>query len=842
MSEDKNDNGKKTLSLTAKLDPSKVAAGQVRQSFTHGRSKQVAVEVKKRRVIKKPETDNSHLSEKMAQAMAAIPKGLTEKEWHARLNAVKAESERAKLAEEAAKLAAIEAAARAVEEEKRKAEELANAPPEVIAPEPEVKVAAPVVKKDEAVVVEPVEEPVVDAGFSGVPKKTSSRDDEEEFDEHGVSKKKVKHDAAKAKVVKNEAPRRDSKITLVKALIQNEVGEEAGMRTRSQAAARRSREKGRKKSHLQDFETKKVVREVTIPEVITVQELANRMAVRTTEVIKALMKMGVMATINQVIDADTAELIVQESGHTVNRVSEADVEIGLGTENDTAGTLVSRAPVVTVMGHVDHGKTSLLDAIRATDVVAKEAGGITQHIGAYQVHLPGNDHAITFIDTPGHSAFTEMRARGAKVTDIVILVVAADDGIKEQTIEAISHVKAAGVPMIVAINKIDKPGADPDRVRNELLSHEIVVESLGGDTMDVEISAKQKLNIDKLLETVLIQAEILELKANPNRVAQGAVIEAKMEKGRGSVATVLVQHGTLKVGDIFVAGSQVGKVRALIDEHGTNIETAGPSMPVEVLGFNDTPYAGDDFHVVDNEGRAREIAQYRSHRDKNLSVAKAKMSLEDLFAQQALVDKKELAIVIKGDVGGSVEALVSSLSKFNSDELHVRVLHSGVGGITERDVILANASNGFIVGFNVRANPQARDLAKRDGVAIRYYSIIYDVIDDVKAALTGMLSPTLREKYLGQAEIRQIYNITKVGKVAGCMVTEGVVKRGAKVRLLRDDVVIHEGTLKTLRRFKDELKEVKEGYECGMAFENYHDIKENDKIECFEIEVIARTL
>ncbi len=842
MSEEKNDSGKKTLSLSAKLDPKKAESGQVRQSFSHGRSKQVAVEVKKRRIINKPNETPGSDAAKAAHAAAAIPKGLTEKEWNARLNAVKAEAERSKVADEAAKVAAEEAALRAIEEEKRKAEEALNAP---AVEEPiEEEVATESVASAEETVA--TESPLATEASSGLPeelpKKTTVTDEEDEFDEFGV-KKKVKHDVAKAKVVKKDLTRRETKLTLEKALIQTEVDEEVGLRPRSQAAARRFREKGRKKSFSQEFEPKKVVREVTIPETITVQELANRMAVRTAEVIKALMKMGVMATINQVLDADTAELVVQESGHIVKRVSEADVEIGLGLiDADTHETLLPRAPVVTVMGHVDHGKTSLLDAIRATDVVSKESGGITQHIGAYQVHLPGHEQAITFIDTPGHAAFTEMRARGAKVTDIVILVVAADDGIKEQTVEAISHVKAAGVPMIVAINKIDKPGADPDRVRNELLSHEIVLETLGGDTMDVEISAKQKLNIDKLLETVLLQAEMLELKANPKRAAQGAVVEAKMEKGRGSIATVLVQHGTLRVGDVFVAGSQVGKVRALIDEHGVNIESAGPSMPVEVLGFNDTPYAGDDFHVVNNEGRAREIAQYRAHRDKTLSAAKSKMSLEDLFAQQATADKKELAVVIKGDVGGSVEALVSSLSKFNSDEVHVRVLHSGVGGITERDVILANASNGLIIGFNVRANPQARDLAKRENINIRYYSIIYDVIDDVKAALTGMLSPTLREKYLGQAEIRLIYNITKVGKVAGCMITEGLVKRGAKVRLLRDDVVIHEGTLKTLRRFKDEVKEVKEGFECGMAFENYHDIKENDKIECFEIEEIARTL
>lgn len=838
MSEDKKENGKKTLSLTTKLDTSKAASGQVRQSFSHGRSKQVEVEVKKRRVIKKPNETQDPAAEKMAQVMAAKPKGLTDQEWNARLNAVKAESERTKQAEEDARIAAEKAALEAAEEQKRLAEEALKAPVlEEVPVKEEEPTSEPVKERAEGDAELEDQKPNVSTSI-----KKTILDEDDLSEEDSDFRKKIKHEVPKATVVKKDVSRREGKITLEKALILSETGEEVEPRHRSQAAARRAREKAYKKSNQQAFEPKKIVREVIIPETITVQELANRMALRTTEVIKSLMKMGVMATIHQMLDADTAELVVEEAGHIVKRVSESDVEIGLGDNLHEVATLLPRAPVVTVMGHVDHGKTSLLDAIRATDVVAKEAGGITQHIGAYQVHLPNTDNTITFIDTPGHSAFTEMRARGAKVTDIVVLVVAADDGIKEQTIEAISHVKAAGVPMIVAINKIDKPGADPDRVRNELLSHEIVVESLGGDVMDVEISAKQRINIDKLLETILILAEMLELKANPNRAAQGAVVEAKMEKGRGSIATVLVQHGTLRVGDVFVAGSQVGKVRALIDEHGMNLESAGPSMPVEILGFNDTPMAGDDFHVVNNESRAREIAQYRQHRDKTISAAKSKMSLEDMFAAHSNADRKELSIVIKGDVGGSVEALVGSLSKFNSDEIHVRVLHSGVGGITERDVILANASNGMIIGFNVRANPQARDLAKRENISIRYYSIIYDVIDDVKAALSGMLSPTLREKYLGQAEIRQIYNITKVGKVAGCMVTEGVVKRGAKVRLLREDVVIHEGTLKTLRRFKDELKEVKEGYECGMAFENYHDIKENDKIECFEIEEIARTL
>jgi len=593
---------------------------------------------------------------------------------------------------------------------------------------------------------------------------------------------------------------------------------------------------------LANQQQQKVLREVVLPEAITVQELAGRMAERGADVIKALMKMGVMATINQTIDADTAELIISEFGHTVRCVSAADVEVGLDGDVDAAETLVSRPPVVTIMGHVDHGKTSLLDALRQTDVAAHEAGGITQHIGAYQVTLP-SAKKITFIDTPGHAAFTEMRARGANVTDIVVLVVAADDGIMPQTVEAIHHAKAAKVPIIVAINKMDKPGADATRVRRELLNHELVTEDMGGDVLSVEVSAKTKMNLDKLEETLLLQAEILDLKANPDRQALGAVVEAKVERGRGTVATLLVQKGTLKVGDIFVAGAEWGRVRALQDDRGRTIESAGPASPVEVLGLQGTPLAGDVFVVVDTEARAREITEFRLHRQREqLALTAGRSTLEQMFSKIQAGEAKEVPVVVKADVQGSVEAIVGSLKQLGTEEVKARILHAAVGGINESDITLARASGGMIIGFNVRANPQAREMARRDHVDIRYYSIIYNVVDDIKAAMSGMLAPTLREKFLGNAEIREVFNVTKTGKVAGCMVTEGMVKRGGKVRLLRDNVVIHEGTLKTLRRFKDEVREVKEGFECGMAFENYDNINKGDIIECFEMEEVAREL
>jgi translation initiation factor IF-2 len=553
------------------------------------------------------------------------------------------------------------------------------------------------------------------------------------------------------------------------------------------------------------------------------------------------MKMGIMATINERLDPDTAELIVNEFGHRLRRVSDSDIEVGIGGEVDDPAALSSRPPVVTVMGHVDHGKTSLLDAMRQTDVAAHEAGGITQHIGAYQVTRPGGQK-ITFIDTPGHAAFTEMRARGANVTDIVVLVVAADDGIMEQTIEAINHAKEAKVPVIVAINKMDKPSANPDRVRQDLLQHGLVVEKLGGDVLDVEVSAKTRAGIERLEEALSLQAEILDLKANPDRPGSGTVIEAKLDRGRGVVATLLVQNGTIRVGDIFVAGAAWGRVRAMIDDHGQPVNEAGPATPVEVLGLQEAPLAGDGFAVVEDESRARQVSEFRGTRLRAQQSGPGRGTLEQQFSRIAAGESRELSVVIKTDVQGSLEAIVGSLQKMRTDEVGARILHAAVGGINESDVTLARASGGLIIGFNVRANPQARELAKRDKVDIRYYSIIYNVIDDVKAALSGMLAPSLRERFLGNAEIREVFEITKVGKIAGCMVTEGVVKRGAKVRLLRDNVVIHEGALKTLKRFKDEVREVKEGFECGMAFENYHDIQRGDQIECFEIEEVSREL
>ncbi|CAA2143605.1 translation initiation factor IF-2 [Hyphomicrobium sp. ghe19] len=612
---------------------------------------------------------------------------------------------------------------------------------------------------------------------------------------------------------------------------------------RSLASLKRKREKEKLKAMGIQQTREKISREVIIPEAITIQELSNRMAERAVDLIKYLMQQGAMHKITDVLDADTAELLVQEFGHTPKRVSEADVEIGfVGDKEGDDIALEHRAPVVTIMGHVDHGKTSLLDAIRSTNVVSGEAGGITQHIGAYQVTAPNGDK-ITFIDTPGHEAFTAMRARGAKVTDIVVLVVAADDGVMPQTVEAINHAKAAKVPIIVAINKIDKPQADPNRVRTELLSHEIVVESMGGDTLEIPVSALKRTNLDKLLEAIHLQAEILDLRANPARTAEGVVIEAKLERGRGPVGTVLVQRGTLHVGDIIVAGMAWGRVRALLNDHGANIATAGPSVPVEVLGFDSAPEAGDQFAVVENEARARELTDYRVRkRRETLGSAGTKSSLEQMMQQLKDAGRKEFPLVVKGDVQGSLEAIVGALKKVGNDEVEARLVHSGVGGITESDIALAAAAKAVVIGFNVRANAQAKQAADAQGVEIRYYNIIYDLVDEVKAAMSGLLAPTKREIFLGYATIKQVFTITKAGKVAGCVVTEGKVERGAKVRLLRDNVVIHEGTLSILKRFKDDVKEVTAGQECGMSFANYQDIREGDQIECFQVETIARTL
>jgi translation initiation factor IF-2 len=614
------------------------------------------------------------------------------------------------------------------------------------------------------------------------------------------------------------------------------------VRERSVASFRRRTQRLKGASSAEPKE--KLVREVTIPEAITIQDLANRMSERAVDVIRLLMKQGQMATLNDVIDADTAQLIAEEMGHSVRRVAEADVEEGLFDAADDPAQLVPRAPVVTVMGHVDHGKTSLLDAIRSSEVAAGEAGGITQHIGAYQVTAPSGAR-VTFIDTPGHAAFTAMRARGAKVTDIVVLVVAADDGVMPQTVEAIHHAKAAKVPIIVAINKMDKPDAKPDRVRTDLLQHEIQVESMGGEVVDVEVSATKKTNIDKLLEMIGLQAEILDLKANPNRAAEGTVIEAKLDRGRGPVATVLVQRGSLHPGDIVVAGAEWGRVRALVSDTGEPAPIAGPSTPVEVLGFSGTPDAGDRLAVVDSEARAREVSDYRARQKREKTAARAsgmRGSLEQMMAQAKTSGRKEFPLVVKADVQGSLEAIVGALDKLGTEEVAARVLHAGVGGISESDVTLAEASGVPIIAFNVRANKEAREAAERAGIEIRYYNIIYDLVDDVKKAMSGLLPPTLRETMLGNAQILEIFKVSKVGNIAGCRVTDGTVERGANVRLIRDNVVIHEGKLSQLKRFKDDVHEVGAGTECGMAFENYQDMRQGDVIECYRVEQIQRSL
>ena len=638
---------------------------------------------------------------------------------------------------------------------------------------------------------------------------------------------------------RREVPkRRSDKIDVNRA-----VEGENDFRSRSAAQMRRRLERERRQQNADDGQ-QKVYREVTIPETITVQDLAARMTERGADVIKTLMRMGVMATINQAIDADTAELVVTEMGHKFKRVAEGDVETGLAETVDPNETLEPRPPVVTIMGHVDHGKTSLLDALRATDVAAHEAGGITQHIGAYQVTL-ASGQKITFLDTPGHEAFTATRARGAKVTDIVVLVVAADDGVMPQTKEAIAHAKAAGVPMIIAINKMDKADADPNKVRTELLQYEVQVEQLGGEIQSIEVSATKRMNLDKLEEAILLQAEVLELKANPNRMADGVVVEAQLDPGRGSVATVLVQRGTLKVGDVLVAGAVWGRVRRLIDDHGVAVQSAAPAVPVEILGLDGTPQAGDEFHVVESEARAREITAFRVRRDRQTQLAKVaggRGTLEEMMKGIREGTAKDLPVLIKADVQGSAEALAGAISRLSTEKVAARVVYSGVGGISEADITLAKASGALLIGFNVRANPQAREIAKRDKIDIRYYSIIYKVTEEMQALMLGLLDPTFKETLIGNAQIREVFRITKAGNVAGCMVTDGMVKRGAKVRLLRDNIVIHEGTLKTLRRFKDEVREVQHGFECGMAFESYEDMKVGDVIECFDIEEVKPSL
>ncbi|MBF0250941.1 MAG: translation initiation factor IF-2 [Alphaproteobacteria bacterium] len=840
--DDTKDTGKKPLRLKrpGKLELNKtVDAGMVKQSFSHGRSKMVAVEVKKKRTyapdaggkMAQVSENSAAPAPQAASAPDAMFSGhddnLTDGERLARVKALEdakiraAEEEKRRAEEEVRraeeeKLRAEEEAKRAEEEARRAAEAPASEPGP--APEP-----MPVV---------PGEEPAADKGRDDKKAKKAKKAKTDKVEKSDKTER-VAHVPVRSR---GEERRRSGKLTISSMLSDSEE------RQRSLASVRRKREKEKQQQVRARAEGMKIVRDVVVPETITVQELANRMAERGVDVIRSLMKMGVMATINQTLDADTAELIVTEFGHNIQRVSESDVETGLSGGGDKDVDLKSRPPVVTVMGHVDHGKTSLLDALRATDVAGGEAGGITQHIGAYQVRLE-TGAKITFVDTPGHAAFTDMRARGAKVTDIVVLVVAADDSVMPQTIEAIHHAKAAEVPIIVAINKCDKPDANPQKVRMELLQHEIVVEEMGGDVLAVEVSAKARTGLDKLEEAILLQAEILDLKANPDRPAEGFIIEAKMEQGRGSVATALVQRGTLRKGDIFVAGAEWGRVRALIDDHGAPIDEAGPGMPVEILGMNGTPDAGDVMVVVGDEGRAREVTEYRQRKKRELRTTAANRgTLEQMFERIKEGQAQTLPVVVKADVHGSLEAIMAALDKMGTDEVKAQILHGAVGGINESDVILARASGGFIIGFNVRANAQARDLAKRDGVDIRYYSIIYDVTDDMRKALSGMLAPTLKEEFLGYAQIREVFSITKVGKVAGCMITDGMVKRGAKVRLLRDDVVIHEGELSQLKRFKDDVKEVKEGMECGMSFAHYDDIKEGDVIECFEVIEVARQL
>ncbi|MDQ7071499.1 MAG: translation initiation factor IF-2 [Rhodobacterales bacterium] len=821
--------GKKTLGIGA------ARPGNVKQSFSHGRTKNVVVETKRKRVVvPTPGAPKPGAGRRPSPAAGSSkrPAGISDVEMDRRLKAVRAAKAREaqdaerRVAEDKAREEERAVRRQEIETKEREEAERAERLKAKAEEEARVKIAAEAAAREAAA---PVATPAAKAAPAAraqankpLPQATQRKSDRE----RGNARKQQGGDG-----------RRSGKLTLNQALSGD------GRRQKSMAAMKRKQERARLKALGGSVEREKVVREVQLPPVIVISELANRMAERVGAVVKALMNNGMMLGQNESIDADTAELIIEEFGHKVVRVSDADVEDVITASEDKDEDLKPRPPVITVMGHVDHGKTSLLDAIRKTKVVSGEAGGITQHIGAYQVKAD-NGALLTFLDTPGHAAFTSMRLRGAQVTDIVILVVAADDSVMPQTIEAINHAKAAGAVMIVAINKCDRPAADPDKVRAELLQHEVVVEKMSGDVQDVEVSAITGQGLDELLEAIALQSEILELKANPDRAAQGAVIEAQLDVGRGPVATVLVQTGTLKRGDIFVVGEQYGRVRALINDQGERVNEAGPSVPVEVLGLNGTPEAGDVLNVVDTEAQAREIAEYREKAAKDKrAAAGAATTLEQLMANaKANEDLSEMPILVKTDVQGSAEAIVQAMAKIGNDEVRVRVLHSGVGAITESDITLAEASGAPVFGFNVRANSQARDTANQKGVEIRYYSVIYDLVDDVKAAASGLLSAEIRETFIGYATIKEVFKVTGIGRVAGCLVTEGVARRSAGVRLLRDNVVIHEGTLKTLKRFKDEVPEVQSGQECGMAFESYDDIRPNDVIEIFEREEVARSL
>ncbi len=841
-----NSGGRKPLTVVRKT------SGTVKQSFSHGRSKQVVVETKKRRSVgpggtpggaeSAPQSPTDTMEARLVALAAKL--GITVDELKARqrvLDQRKAEeanrakdterdmaaqdrlrTEQVRKVQEVRERDEAENRCRA-EEEARKAAEAA--PRETVVERP-AKVVRARAEAGAPAPSEPVE-PVDDSNRKQRGSKVAK-------DDRGD---RAREAAARSR---DAGARRQGKLTISSAL-----GDDAD-RQRSLASLKRARERERERRTGSGDSREKVSVEVKLPESITLQDLAQRMNERVADVVKFMIRQGEMLRGNDIVDADTAELIAEEFGHTVRRVSEADVEIGLEGSSDSEVDLKPRAPIVTIMGHVDHGKTSLLDALRKTDVVSGEAGGITQHIGAYQVQLKSGQR-ITFLDTPGHAAFTAMRARGANATDIAILVVAADDSVMPQTIESIAHAKAAGVPIIVAVNKCDLHDANPDKVLTDLLQHDIQVESMGGVTQAVKVSAKTGFGLDELTDAITLQAEVLELKANPDRDADGVVIESQLDKGRGPVATVLVKRGTLKRGDIVVAGGQWGKVRALVDERGQQLTDAGPSLPVEVLGLDGAPDPGEAFVVVDTEARAREITEYRVRTKRqvagNANVA-ARVSLDQLMnrLKDGAVETRELPVVLKGDVQGSVEAISMSLDKISTEEVRARVIHGAVGGISESDVLLAKSSSAPIFAFNVRANKQARDLAEREGVEIRYYSVIYDLIDDVKSTLSGMLAPEKRETFLGYADILEVFNITKVGKVAGCRISEGKVLRGCGVRLLRENVVIHEGRLKTLKRFKDEVTEVSSGMECGMAFERYEDIRVGDKIECFQVEEIARSL
>ncbi|MEM1272501.1 MAG: translation initiation factor IF-2 [Pseudomonadota bacterium] len=831
--------GKKPLGLSGGA-----RSGRVNQSFSRGRTKSVVVETKRKRVmVPKPGAQSAAVQNAEG---GTRQKGVSDAEMERRLKALQAakaqeaEDKARREAEEKEREAERERRrleAESKEREEREREEALKARAEEDArrkQEEDDRKRASKGSDQAAPAAAAPDQAAAEAAAAKAPARPSTPSRGREDD------RKRENDRGRERAGKGDRDggRRSGKLTVNQALAGGEGG-----RQRSLAAMKRKQERARQKAMGGQQDREKIVRDVQVPETIVVSELAGRMAERVADVVKALMQNGMMVTQNQAIDADTAELIVEEFGHRVQRVSDADVEDVIDSVEDSDADLQPRPPVITIMGHVDHGKTSLLDAIRNAKVVAGEAGGITQHIGAYQVKSESGT-LLTFLDTPGHAAFTSMRARGAQVTDIVVLVVAADDAVMPQTVEAIAHAKAAEVPMIVAINKIDKPEADPTKVRTELLQHEVIVEQMSGEVQDVEVSAISGKGLDELLESIALQAEILELQANPERAAEGAVIEAQLDVGRGPVATVLVQRGTLRQGDIFVVGEQWGKVRAMENDKGERVKEAGPSVPVEVLGLNGTPEAGDVLNVVETEAQAREIAQYRENLAKEKRAAAGAATTLDQLLAKAKEDENvaELPILVKADVQGSAEAIVQAMEKIGNDEVRVRVLHSGVGAITESDIGLAEASTAPVIGFNVRANAPARNAANQKGVEIRYYSVIYDLVDDVKAAASGLLSAEVRENFIGYAEIKETFRVSGVGTVAGCLVTEGIARRSAGVRLLRDDVVIHEGTLKTLKRFKDEVKEVQSGQECGMAFENYDDIRKGDVIEIFEREEVERTL